>query len=250
MVVFPNPISNYLIRLEALNTILYHNVNQNPQLVYALLRSHRLFENLGTFTLSQGLRDIKGREQEAKERLDRRASMTAAASGKRTARELEEEGRQPHEEKARLLAAESRASLSVSAEGLQLELDRAGPLTNTLLENSLDSMRISSPPPMGTSTSNSSRQTHPAGSSDLAGMEGQSLSEKGKGKLKERTQSVELTASEEQAAAKAVGRNGFVPTQEWVTSWQQGYVFSIITFLGHPSRWHLSLSLSHPFVLY
>ncbi|KAG5219937.1 Protein HID [Salix suchowensis] len=26
------------------------------------------------------------------------------------------------------------------------------------------------------------------------------------------------------AAAAAVGRNGFVPTQEWVTSWQQGYV--------------------------
>lgn len=191
--------------------------------MYALLRSHRLFETLGTFTLSRGLREIKSREEEANERQERRMSVAAPARGKQPARE--DEG-QPHEEKARLLAAETRASLS--AEGLALELDRTGPLTNTLLENSMDSMRITSPPSTGTSTSTSrtQMQTPPVGGLELTGVDGQgqTLSEKARGKLRERNQSIEWTATEEQAAAKAVGRNGFIPTQEWVTSWQQGYV--------------------------
>jgi len=51
------------------------------------------------------------------------------------------------------------------------------------------------------------------------------ISEKARGKMRARsTDSVDTTASLERLtlAGVSVGRNGFVPTQEWVTSWQQG----------------------------
>lgn len=32
-------------------------------------------------------------------------------------------------------------------------------------------------------------------------------------------------------AAAGVGPSGYVPTQEWVSSWQKGYVFSVSSFL-------------------
>lgn len=47
-------------------------------------------------------------------------------------------------------------------------------------------------------------------------------SEKARGKMKARRSNSLDTSRVDPAAAAAVGRNGFVPTQEWVTSWQQG----------------------------
>lgn len=51
------------------------------------------------------------------------------------------------------------------------------------------------------------------------------MSEKARGKLREdsgREESLDLSAEEEVAAAVALGKNGFIPTQEWVSSWQRG----------------------------
>lgn len=42
--------------------MLYHQLNTNPNLVYAILRSHNDFQTLATFTLMSGLRDIKRRK--------------------------------------------------------------------------------------------------------------------------------------------------------------------------------------------
>jgi len=52
----------------------------------------------------------------------------------------------------------------------------------------------------------------------------QTASVKAKGKMKERrsSSSLDATGSLERIAAAGIGRNGFVPTREWVASWQQG----------------------------
>ena len=68
----------HLDRLETFNSILYHRLNgelrpmfdnvqadeeaDNPNLVYAVLRSHHDFQTLATFTLVSGLRDIQRRK--------------------------------------------------------------------------------------------------------------------------------------------------------------------------------------------
>ncbi|KGB74694.2 hypothetical protein CNBG_0532 [Cryptococcus deuterogattii R265] len=48
--------------LETFNSVLYYQLNANPNLVYAILRSHNDFQTLATFTLMSGLRDIKRRK--------------------------------------------------------------------------------------------------------------------------------------------------------------------------------------------
>ena len=49
-------------RLETFNSVLYHQLNNNPNLVYAILRSHQDFQTLATFTLVSGLREIQRRK--------------------------------------------------------------------------------------------------------------------------------------------------------------------------------------------
>jgi hypothetical protein len=180
-----------------------------------MLRSRILFQDLATFTLARGLRDIKRREEED---AANGQDGSSRARSKRPAHEDDLRGEQPHEEKARLLAAEGRSPVT--------ELD-SGPLENTLVSGSLESLRIASPPPTGTSNWAEQNGVDSATSQ-------QELSEKARGKMRQRTQSLDGSLSIERAAAAAVGRNGFVPTQEWVTSWQQGSV-TFLSFEPHSS---------------
>ena len=151
--------------LESINAILYHHPAENPNVVYAVLKNHALFERLGTFTLASGLREIRGM-REAKQEQEARAADSGKGKGKASM-----EGETAVEEKARLLAEEgSRSS--------DLEAGRAT-------------------------------------TSTAAGAAGKS--EKTRGKLRDRSESVDIAPTMERALAAEIGRNGFVPTQEWVS---------------------------------
>ncbi|KAG8817632.1 hypothetical protein FRC17_011140, partial [Serendipita sp. 399] len=168
--------------------------------------------NLAVFTLARGLRDIKQREDET--RIVDNSDSTLVKPTRSSGPSLDA----PHEEKARLLATEGRVSPPiVDPQSLAREREGSGSLANTLLNQSIESLRIASPPP--TSSSSWVQESRPAFSSADSGRE---LSEKARGKLRERNDSADLSDPAERAAAAAVGKNGFVPTQEWVTSWQRG----------------------------
>jgi hypothetical protein len=177
-------------------------LKDNPNVLYGVLRSHKVFEDLGTFTLPRALREIR--------RIQLRKEQGQAK--KTSDRESEDAGA----EKARLLESEGVDQLSLSGAqdieigpivfdaGGQFETEEPSPLPN-------------SPP---TERSNSLEQAIQSQSSSTP------LSEKARGKLPERAASLGLNAamneSLERIAQAGIGRNGFVPTQEWVTSWQQG----------------------------
>lgn len=120
----------------------------------------------------------------------------------------------PEHEKARLLTTESRDAIGLSADidlEARLPHDRPRPSLTDVTRKSDDSeleqaTEALSPEAPGTSIEPTTR------------------SEKARGKMRERTRSDSLDASEslERIAAAGVGRNGFVPTQDWVTSWQHG----------------------------
>ena len=150
--------------LESINAILYHHPAENPNVVYAVLKNHLLFERLGTFTLASGLRDIR-RMRAANQEQDVRTAEEGKGKGKASM-----EGETATEEKARLLAEEG--SLSIDLEAGQ------------------------------------------ATTSSAAGAAG--TSEKTRGRLRDRSQSVDIAPTMERALAAEIGRNGFVPTQEWV----------------------------------
>ncbi|EJD02089.1 uncharacterized protein FOMMEDRAFT_20875 [Fomitiporia mediterranea MF3/22] len=194
--------------LEAFNGVILNHLNENPNLLYAILRSHKSFEDLGTFTLARGLREIR-RVQLAKEEQAKR--QAGNVKGKTTDDTNQEA---PEHEKARLLSTEGRDALGISAEpDLEARMPRDRPRPTPT-----DSAPRS---PEGETEQNSSEQLPLSPSTSETA---QSRSEKARGKMRERqrSDSLDVSGSLERIAAAGIGRNGFVPTQDWVTSWQQG----------------------------
>ncbi|KAI0318359.1 high-temperature-induced dauer-formation protein-domain-containing protein [Amylostereum chailletii] len=177
--------------LEAFNAVISYHLPENPNLVYAILRSHKTFEDLGTFNLA------RAKEEQARK-----------VDTKGKGRAVEE---QPHEEKQRLLEREHNA---------------LGLHSQTQSVDSLSEVRVESPPDTA-ETSENSVSAQPLMSPTLGetplGSSFPAVSEKARGKMKaRRSTSLDTNGSLDLVAAANVGRNGFVPTQEWVTSWQQG----------------------------
>ena len=199
-----------LLRLEVFNGIILNHLDENPNLIYALLRSHKTFEDLGTFTLARGLREIR-RVQLAKEEQANRQARDAKGKKNDNA-----EAEAPEHEKARLLSTESRDALGLSGDQdleARMPIDRPRPILRT--ESTA----------LGDLESGSDRAIpgQPL-ESPVTSETPSAISEKARGKMRERprSESLDTTSSLERIAAAGVGRNGFVPTQDWVTSWQQG----------------------------
>lgn len=165
-----------------------------------MLRAHKTFEDLGTFTLAHGLREIR-RVQLVKEEQARKGST----KGKGRALEDLESGEEPSVEKARLLESEASSRRGSSEANLDPSLSsRDSPQRELSLDDE-------APRPLISPTAGPIPED--------------ALSEKARGKMRERSSmSVEMTRSLERIALAGIGRNRFVPTQEWVTSWQQGCV--------------------------
>ncbi|TFK26405.1 hypothetical protein FA15DRAFT_667496 [Coprinopsis marcescibilis] len=181
--------------LETFNSVIQTNMSENPALIYDILSSHKVFEDLGSFTLVSGLREVK-RIQQAKEELAKRtvnSNNSSPGNGKGAANETD--AGDPVAEKAMLLQSETwnRAG----------SLEEAAP-SSPHRSDSFDQGRARSPDEDESMTS--------------------PLSEKARGKLRERrTMSVDASVNINlDLLATSVGRNGFIPTQDWVTSWQQG----------------------------
>ncbi|KII88756.1 hypothetical protein PLICRDRAFT_41986 [Plicaturopsis crispa FD-325 SS-3] len=196
--------------LEIFNSVILHNVQENPNLIYAILTAHKAFEDLGTFTLARGLREIR-RVQLAKEEQARKSE-----TGKNPARTAGGD-EEPHEEKARLLESESVAAL-----GESVSEERVSGSPQTPEQQQHEDEPSTTQPLTSPTTENAPLVAAPS-----------SISEKARGKMRapRRSNSIETTGSLERIAASGIGRNGFVPTQEWVTSWQQGLPLDSVMLL-------------------
>ena len=204
------PLLTSFSRLEVFNSVILHNLADNPNLIYGMLRAHKTFEDLGTFTLARGLREIR-RVQLAKEEQARKGD----AKGKGRALGGLESGEEPSTEKARLLESEASSRRESSEVNSDPQLSsRDSPQRGLSLDDE-------APRPLVSPTTGLMPEGTP--------------SEKARGKMRERSSiSVEMTRSLERIALAGIGRNRFVPTQEWVTSWQQGCVLHVQTVIFRP----------------
>ncbi|KAF9232146.1 high-temperature-induced dauer-formation protein-domain-containing protein [Melanogaster broomeanus] len=186
--------------LEVFNSVIFHHLSDNPNLLHAIITAHKTFQELGTFTLAQGLREIK-RVDLAKEEQARQSEHNRKGRG---TPDDDLEAGDLHAEKTRLLRNESDAAFSTDGE---VELSHDPSNGSVEDENGGEGPAVTRPV-----ISPSSESTPRA-----------STSEKARGKMRERRSlSLEANNSAERIASAGIGRNGFVPTQEWVTSWQQG----------------------------
>lgn len=176
--------------------------------MYAILRSHKTFEDLGTFTLARGLREIR-RVQLAKEEQAKRSA------GDRKGKKADTTDREaPEHEKARLLTTESRDAL-----GLSTEIDLEAGIPQGRPQPSRNNSVVESP---GSEAGQSVSQLLPMSPSSEEHPPSRTEKSRGKMRARQRSESLDVSGSLERIAAAGIGRNGFVPTQDWVTSWQQG----------------------------
>lgn len=148
-------------------------------MIYAILSSRKSFEDLGTFTLARGLREIK-RVQSLKEEQTHKTDGDSKSRG----------------------SGESRHSGDPGAEKSRLLSEEGNPVVD---EETL------------TEGGNTENAEETRASNMTAGR-----SEKARGKMRERRS---LSEDNTGVPAASVGRNGFVPTQEWVC---RSYVFPVI----------------------
>lgn len=184
--------------LEVFNGIIFHQSSDNAHVLYALLQAHQTFEDLATFSLARGLREIR-RVQRAKDDLQRRRVSRDSASRGHSRTDSAVRGRTP----------QTPETLSRSATPDSAEKARAVDSARLMEEGAALGLSDSSenvpgiPPP----------------------------SEKARGKMKERHSEDDMDESLERIAAAGVGRNGFIPTQDWVASWHTGLQLDPILIL-------------------
>lgn len=181
------PLTRYY-RLEAFNSVIHHHLSENANLTYGILSSHKKFEELGTFTLARGLREIR-RVQLAREEQARRVNSHDEAS---------DDAPSAHNEKARLSENDGSSDTPTRPE--------VGTSPQSREDHGETTPRSATPLTAGATSQYSSEHE---------------LTEKARGKMKERrSSSLDMNPSLERLAAAGIGRNGFVPTQEWVSNFQ------------------------------
>lgn len=170
--------------MEVFSAVIHHHPAENPNITYGILQSRKIFEDLGTFTLARGLREVK-RAQLAKE--DR--AKNAKGKAPMTDIELGDAGA----EKARLLESEG----AIRSHSQEREQDSNGsPRTSQGDETITRSF-------MSPGTENPYSADSP-------------VSEKVRGKMRERRSLSIDNINSLDRLPPGFTRNGFVPTQEWV----------------------------------
>lgn len=218
---------------------------ENPNFVYSVLRSHQDFQTLATFTLMSGLRDIQkkkavraaGKSHPITELFVWSVTDEVAAEGKK----LESPKGLQRSNSEMDMIAEKAALLGRETEDTETEIPRLGSEnpTSPIEERANPSLTITTPGDGHTPDPLTTTTATPT-SASVNGM-----SEKARGKMRavdpttsqageEDGELVEVPDEELMKVAMAgVGPNSYIPTQEWVSSWQKGLV------RVHPFNWTL-----------
>jgi hypothetical protein len=208
--------------LETFNSVLYNQLNENPNLVYAILQSHQDFQKLATFTLLSGLREIQ-KKKAMRAAAEERAATAAIAPSKGLVR--------TNSELAMLAEKEALLGRHLDDDDDDDDDDNDGHASSV------------SPSAARRSESDSTGSVHTAPTSSPVSPSNEAefqtpttpdrppLSEKARGKMRAVQPSESTVDGDDsgvtedelmQVASAGVGPNGYVPSQEWVTSWQKG----------------------------
>jgi hypothetical protein len=210
-----HPRSLYFL-LEAINSILMYQADSNRNIVYALLSKSKEVKRLERFTLRKGIAEI--RKKAGLARVSGNPSAASSPAGESTpalnepAAQANGASKSAEEEKALLAAKDSMAS--PAAEEVEEQGAPAVPSAKALGKARRISAAepLSSAPTVGDEASAEDEQSGSAGK----GQQGVRRDD-GADEWVNRLDDGELFE-----AASRVGKNGFVPSEEWVKSWVDG----------------------------
>ncbi|KAJ9091998.1 hypothetical protein QFC19_008866 [Naganishia cerealis] len=193
-------------RLEAFNGVLSHRLRENPNIVYAILLHHQDFQKLATFTLTSGLAEIQ------------RKMLARAAAAVQSPSDSKEHTRSLFD----TTPSSEKASLTLQQQSRESADFLTSPTTPYTKESSITTPLFTpgeaEEDPLASAEANAHRaQAKP-------------LSDKAKGKRRMSSGTIGGDGHEElqQLALQGIGPNGYIPTAEWVASWQKGLPLDLV----------------------
>ncbi|KAH8924356.1 hypothetical protein BT69DRAFT_1349508 [Atractiella rhizophila] len=190
--------------LEAFNNIIQFALNDNPHVIYSILRSHRRFEDLGNFTLARAASDIHKQRAEQKAGHRRRQTLasldTIMDKPSSEAGEKDPSSTPPNDnEKAQLPSVPGTPTTGMGT--------LKGPVDEKLEKAVEETLNMD------------------FGSA----LVDEPMSEKKRGKMREIIPEEEEGEEKDgngngrrETSTRWEGKNGFVATEDWVASWREG----------------------------
>ncbi|CEH15028.1 Proteins containing regions of low-complexity [Ceraceosorus bombacis] len=240
--------------LETINGVIHHHPKQNANLIYALLRNHKSVYRLVTFTLRKGVAEIRRnrmRADSAFANIGARIGQLPVAPNSGTTTPVPSHSPSAPFLSPRALGADAKDPLAAAAApGATAEATVTAPTASNAPPGDEEKARM-----LHRDEEESSRLAQLTLDEGVA-QPGGVRSEKARGKMREQESislqedtgtgvssnasaphassefpatrdeaevwAESLTDAELQLAAENIGRNGFVPTQPWIASWQKG----------------------------
>ncbi|CAG8439428.1 1323_t:CDS:10 [Ambispora leptoticha] len=216
--------------LEAFNNIIQYQFSDNPHVIYAIVRTHKKFEDLAEFTLAKGLLEIK-RIQAAKEERRKQArgstkqvveSDTKSLSSSTPSSPLSQDaGTTKPSSRSDSINSRQHGSNATHHSDEHDEFNEKAELMHS---------SIHSDDSHGGGDHNHNENDNDEGSGHL--------SEKARGKLPEGVSPADRRQSGDSSRSQniivppfAVGKSGFVPTEDWVSSWHSNLPLGTIIIL-------------------
>ncbi|GAA95284.1 uncharacterized protein L969DRAFT_92457 [Mixia osmundae IAM 14324] len=181
-----------LYLLEAFNNVIHYQLSDNSNLVYAILRGHRRFEDLGNFTLDWAVDEIQ-------------RSKTAKSKGSSESEPL-----------SRSASARTSSNGSLGASQTSLISPLLAPVDE---EKAALAAREAASPVSHTEAPAPPSPSYPP----RAATAQMPMSEKALGKQRERTES--------QRGQQYVSKTGFIPSDAWIASWRNILPLDTISIL-------------------
>lgn len=177
--------------LEAMNSMVTHHMSENPHVVYGILAEHRRIEFLSQFTLNSALREIRFRQ--ASQHGENQTAHNTIGKGKR--RESETPNNMTRNEKSDVSIYDRTQGGYPSFDSLgeehELQFTMSPPSTRTASVSGLDNIQV------------------------------------GKGDVKADTET-DISLDEIMAQLTTLGKGNFIPTDDWVLSWQKRLPLDIL----------------------
>jgi hypothetical protein len=197
--------------LEALNAMLEHQFQKNPNLVYAILKSKKRFESLREFTLEAGQQELERLAQQRKEQQEATSLRLARTNSIATVRSPS----QHHTSNLQEVPEDSAFTIGDDDED-EYDEDAEPPTPATPQSPGSPPPRASAHSSRAASVSSSTDETVPL---QLRGM-----SEKARGKMPVGAPllSRQNSVSSLHSLTPTITNNGssFQPTPDWIESWQ------------------------------
>ncbi|CAG8556077.1 1200_t:CDS:10 [Paraglomus brasilianum] len=219
--------------LEAFNNIIQYQFSDNPNLVYAMVRNHRKFEDFSKFTLSKGLSDIKklqiAREERRRQILPttpksptspkRPASTSASNRNKISNQEdINEQTELLHSERNSDDTERKASETGDCNEGEMSEKARGKlPEGVSLPERGQNGERSTEREAVGKDAENDREKNLDKDEKIEGKIEGKI--ERIDGKAEGEVEGKADKKADVVITPFAVGKSGFIPTEDWVSSW-------------------------------